>query len=253
MMHHKLFHILLACIVNSPRFPDSIFILCDAKNDLLPVGTAFAISTKHLLTAYHCLDTTHNSYTITKILEWNCGLLECVEGTLNVEVISFCAIMDWAILKLSGETSSKDLIYIPIGTGEMQADDDIKVYRCAVGIFNAQDCDVVASIPQWIKYIASTKHHIIANGGLFSGSSGAPFILRNDCVVGIHMESIKHAAIIAESERTHEAWSDAMEVISNTVNSNARVSAALCKALQISRCSGLLQVLCSLGITDNQR
>jgi hypothetical protein len=93
-----------------------------------------------------------------------------------------------------------------------------------------------------------TKHHISCVGGLFAGSSGAPFITREGKVVGFHVESVNESEEIDATTFTTLTYDEKFELISDTVNSNAGVHSSLCASLNISKCKKLREALNDIGI-----
>ena len=100
---------------------------------------------------------------------------------------------------------------------------------------------------QWVRCARPSPHHIYCQGGLYGGSSGAPFILRNGRVVAIHIESSKAAESIDIDAMRKLSVHDAIELVSETVNSNTMVHGSISTGLYIAKCPTLVQTLAHIG------
>jgi hypothetical protein len=236
-----------------PKYGDtSIFILCDnARNNHEPLGTTFAVSVRHLLTAYHNLATKPKQ----KIYSIASSLLK---GHTNrycgVRVHAINKEMDWAVLELF-DTNPIELVPIPVSLRDpLEREMRLKVYICPVALYNNGGTSAMTSVPHWVQYWNSTDHHIVTSNGMYSGSSGAPYILPSGEVVAIHVymdnqaETIDATIVQVPEEYSQSGIQDIVDIISNTTNSNVRVAGAQNSGLKISRCSQLVNLLRSLGI-----
>jgi hypothetical protein len=163
-----------------------------------------------------------------------------------VEVIKRNDGMDWAILQVRG---SFRFIPIPISCTAIPREAKLKVYHCPASMYNTNDIDIVSAFPQSVYYWTSSSHHIVVSGGLFQGSSGAPFLLASGHVVAIHVEGANEATSPADIKNasTGTAMSEG-EIISESLNSVLCVHASLSKGLKISQCPMLIKELTALGI-----
>ena len=91
------------------------------------------------------------------------------------------------------------------------------------------------------------SHHIHCQGGLYGGSSGAPFILRNGRVTAIHVESSKAAESIDTNALSTMPILDAIELVSETVYSNTMVHGSISTDLYLAKCPTLLRALANIG------
>jgi hypothetical protein len=150
--------------------------------------------------------------------------------------------MDYVILKLADSDIGADLLPIPISIRPVEADTDIKVFHCPVGLYNDDAIEDLSVLTVWVKSAQPTRHHIICSGGLFAGSSGAPFVVREGFVIGMHVESINSQALIP-----NDAY-NSLEIISETVNSNSHSHASLSRALVFGSCKKLVAELEIVGV-----
>lgn len=139
---------------------------------------------------------TNDTYNIAEVVEKTNGVLSFSRGKRTVKVARQNKKADWAILKLV-DVSTEDLVPIPISAEPLSMDVDLKVFHCLVGIFNNCSTEQVSVGTRWTKTFTPTEHHVKVDFGLFSGSSGAPFILRNGRVVAFHQESFSQAEEIS--------------------------------------------------------
>lgn len=152
--------------------------------------------------------------------------------------------MDYALIS---SAVKKDLVPIPVSIAPVEGDLDIKVFHMPIDDFNDQEADDSLSVDtKWIKSTLPTRHHMKCSGGLFSGSSGAPFVMRNDRVVDFHCESISSKREVGIEGKTVD---EAVEILSETVNSHANNHASFCRALLIVSCKKLVDVLTEKGVT----
>lgn len=154
--------------------------------------------------------------------------------------------MDYAIVELCDNTF--DLAPIPISLDEVKADMDLKVYHCPVDTFNEGHVEDLTVFSGWVKAARPTTHHVACNVGLYSGSSGGPFISRNGGAVAMHVESISSART-TDVDVNSMAEEDAMEILSESVNSHANNHASFSRALLFRTCPKLISALGQLGIS----
>jgi len=216
-----------------------------------PVGTCFAISPKYLLTAQHNMnELKKEGYAIAESTSrLNSGATHLPTGYRKVEVIYYNQKMDYAILKDLSE--SNDLQPIPISIRDVEDDTDLKVFHCPVGLFNDMEFGDLTVFTAWVKCAKPMAHHITCTGGLFAGSSGAPFVTREGYAVGLHVESINSAKIISVDEVSSFSadTQSAIEIISETVNSSSNSHASLSRALYLGKCKKLIETIeIELGI-----
>ena len=231
----------------SPRYPGSVFILGDTgKQYFEPVGTCFAISPRYVLSVRHNLDPGNvkraTGYAIALTMSKSKSGVVHIDGRRDLVVHKYNTEMDYVILKLTDSDNGADLRPIPISIRPVEEDTDIKVFHCPVGVYNDGAVDDLSVLTSWVKSARPTRHHIICSGGLFPGSSGAPFVVREGFVIGMHVESINSQTLIFEDEY------NSLEIISETVNSNSHSHASLCRALVFGSCKMLVAELVAIGV-----
>ena len=226
----------------SPRYPNSVYALFDEDQS---VGTAFAISDKHLLSCQHFMNGRKILYDIALVAEKKNNVVTYVRGKKRIKVIKYNAGMDYAVLELVDRPY--DLIKIPIFVGEVEADIDLKVFHFPVTSFNSSNTGSITPFTQWMKSSISVNHHLPCSGtALLLGSSGAPYVNRNGCVVGLHIESVNNTVEL-DFELDDDVDSK-LKIISETVNSNANAHGSIVQVLLIAKCPKLVQVLRDLDI-----
>lgn len=209
------------------------------------MGTCFAITNELLLTCQHnMLDSRRNGYAIALTCERHQGVVTCPDGWFEVQVVRFNKEMDYALLN---SIVKKDLPPIPLSIAAVESDLDVKVFHVPIDDFNEKvEDDSLSVYTVWIKSALPSKHHMKCAGGLYAGSSGGPFVLRNGRAIGFHCESVNRKCEVSydRSKSTEESF----EIISDTVNSHAHNHASFCRALLIGKCKKLVQVLRECGV-----
>jgi hypothetical protein len=229
-------------------------VLCDLNGT--PCGTAFAVAKNYLLTAKHNLTRGILQYQIVDTLTRNETTGEILNsGFIEVKVIKVGKALDWAILETVEFVS---LVPIPLTLREVDRDTDIKIYHCPVLLFNNLDIEILCPNSRWTKVIATVSHSLFADGGLFKGSSGGPFILRDGCAVGFHVESVSESKMTesnfigrlrnSENLPNNDALWQSIEVLTETIDSNCSVHDSVCKALSLQKLKNLIDNLRNLGI-----
>lgn len=199
----------------SPQHFDKIFVIAQATNDSRYVellGTCFAITTRHIITAYHNLTdetgnttgSTTNPYQIARIAR----KVSDKDSLDNPLVVTFCegeAIDDWAILELAdpleqfanffpvcGYSDLPDIsmkaelksFYSPIGQYRRNSFRELKIWR-----------DDYKPVLQY------EEKKILLDGGLYRGSCGAPYIDRDNKVVALHLSSMHEGQDISVTKK----------------------------------------------------
>ena len=230
--------------MNSPRCSDSVFVLCDADTKH-PVGTCFAISSEYLISCQHFMRGKALKYLIAAVVIKRDGIISFRSPPANVKVVRYNKEMDYAILQL--QDSNPNLTPIPISLEPIESDMDLKLFHCPVAAFHEMSNADVGVLTRWTKSGYMTNHHLVCEGGAFRGSSGAPYVLRNGCAVGIHVESINETETLSSVDvKAMTSFDDQIEMISDTVNSNATNYASLSSVLLINSCPKLIKILKTL-------
>jgi hypothetical protein len=185
---------------------------------------------------------TSYAFTLTCVREN--GSVTCPYGYFEARVIRYNVDMDYALIQ---STVKKDLIPIPLSIGPVESDTDLKVFHVPIDNFNDTVVDDTLSVfTAWVKSTLPSKHHMKCSGGLYAGSSGAPFVLRNGKAIGFHCESSDSKGEVDITSKTNE---EAIEILSETVNSHAHCYGSFCRALLIGSCKKLIQALTEFGVS----
>ena len=200
----------------SPRFLNSIFVLCD--DNLNALGTAFIISKNCLLSAYHNIATDPanpfrtyiNKLKIVNGLERSLDkFVTTIENfvPIDVTVHRYSYTGDWVILKRnSGSFDYRDVVPI-CSTGEIPVygeEPNIKIYQCAIELFNGGFLNAIRPTSLDVKMGFCTGHKVFLQAGLFGGSSGALYINADHRhrafgkAFGMHCECINTARSIED-------------------------------------------------------
>ena len=184
---------------------DGVFILYRGEDtDAEPIGTAFAISDKLLLTACHNVvvksrdekaDSVVLDLKITTIVRrLSDGKISAESPTRFVTVHTYNIPVDWASLKLHDGAPALPFA-IPLATSKSDIPtpatlEKIHIYHCPLQLFlddlEFDTCHVMqkeASVG-----VIGSKTLTYQNGG-FPGSCGGPYIFRNKAVA-LHTESV---------------------------------------------------------------
>lgn len=234
----------------SPRYPNSVFVLCDSeKNGQAPVATCFAISNNLLLSCQHFMkDTRTRHYTIALAVTKDSNLLNFPHGYRKVKVVNYNKEMDYAILKLA-ESEESNLFPIPISVQLLESDVDLKIFHCPLEQFQDTDPSACGAFTKWTKSGVQLNHHVLCDVSLFKGSSGSPYILRSGHVVAIHIENVSRSERVPELLlQDNSELESSIEILSNTVNSHSEVHSSMAYGLLISKCPALLEVLRTEGV-----
>jgi hypothetical protein len=232
----------------SPKFPDSVFIFGDMiSGKFEAVGTCFAISGTLLLTVKHNMDkerTTHYGIALTVERNPISGRIS-LDDYHDVQICRYSSEWDYAVAEvISGRVPLKP---IPTSRRTVEPDTDIKVFHCPVSMFNNDSATLLLSVyTEWAKTARPSAHRIPTNRGFFAGSSGAPFVTRDRFVVGMHVESMNEAV---EVNIDGDSLQEAVDKLSDSVNTNANVRNSLSNGLYLGKCTELItDVLPSLNV-----
>jgi hypothetical protein len=185
----------------SPPYNGKVFIiatLLEETVDIELLGTCFAITSKHILTAYHNLviNSTLRERCIISEIARKVGEKDVLdEKNFEVKYVSGDPINDWAILELTDPsqkfnefislckiddlpnptTTTEGLksFYAPIATYRRNAFYELRIWT-----------DDYANVLQY------DGNKILMPGGLVRGSCGAPYINHQNEVVAMHLSSI---------------------------------------------------------------
>lgn len=212
------------------------------------MGTCFAITNELLLTCqHHMLDDRRTGYAIALTCERSKGVVSCPDGWFGVKVVRFNKDMDYALIE---SVIKKDLAPIPLSIATVEGDLYVKVFHSPIDDFNEKvEDDSVAVHTKWVKSTLPSRHHVKCTGGLYPGSSGGPFMMRNGRAIGFHCESVRRNSEVKPETLDGRSMEESnTEIISDTVNSHAHNHGSFCRALLIGKCKKLLGVLRGYGV-----
>jgi hypothetical protein len=182
------------CWLASPRYPYSVFIFGDTSTGVFqPCGTCFAVTSELLITCQHNMHGRRlTDYAFTLVCERKDGVIYCHGGLFRARVDRYNVDMDYALLV---SVDKNDLTPIPLSIRPVEADRDLKVFHMPIDDFNDVEADDSLSVhTKWVKSTFPTAHHMKCSGGLYAGSSGSPFVMRDGRAVGFFCESISREA-----------------------------------------------------------
>jgi S1-C subfamily serine protease len=232
---------------SSPRdVTKSVFAIFDTlENGGGPVGTCFAISDHYLLSCQHFMRGSAVNYRIAPVAEKNLGSITFTRGVRNVKVVKWDKRMDHAVLKLVDEPY--DIEAFTISLDDIGFDTDLKVFHFPVVDFNRTESGLISPYATWLKSSLTSSHKVGCSGaGLFKGSSGAPYVMRNGKVVGIHVEGANDAEGVTFAEGSDVE--SRLNSLSESANSNSNAHGSISYALLISKCPKLVDFLNENGI-----
>eukprot|EP01031_Cornospumella_fuschlensis_P028655 gene28655-34597_t len=197
-------------VSESPRCAGSVYVLC--TEDMIPVGTAFIVSSTLALSAYHCIAMDPNKPTRSHTKNWmlvqkleraSNGSVFPVGEVIPVIVHRFAMKEDFVLLRRSDHRSfeaDRILLICPIELlPDWTSEVNLKVYHCPIALFNqGTGMDAIHAVPLKVKRTIVTGHRCWTDQGLFGGSSGAPYVVCDHGplfgkVYAIHVQSISTA------------------------------------------------------------
>eukprot|EP01031_Cornospumella_fuschlensis_P025970 gene25970-31362_t len=197
-------------VSESPRCAGSVYVLC--TEDMIPVGTAFIVSSTLALSAYHCVAMDPNKPTRSHTKNW--VIVQKLERASNGSVFPFGEVIpvivhrfamkeDFVLLRRSDHRIFEADRILRICPRELLPDwtneVNLKVYHCPVALFNqGTGMDAIHAVPLKVKRTIVTGHRCWTDQGLFGGSSGAPYVVCDHGplfgkVYAIHVQSISTA------------------------------------------------------------
>jgi hypothetical protein len=213
MFHHHLSCLFVALL--SPRLTPLVWIL--ATRDLSTVSCAVSIVSKtYVLTVQHGIafdpkkptkKLLTKDWVIAKGFERKNGVVRPIGDVIQVTVVFQSPTSDWALLKRTDSKEFEEYLsicpkeHIPADGSEER----LKIYHCAIDMFNGGLADAVKPICDEHRFGFATNHRVVLHAGLFGGSSGGIYAIRsndprtNGYVLAMHVESVNTARHI-ESE-----------------------------------------------------
>lgn len=244
----------------SPRCEGCCYVVLTCSG--VVTGTAFAVSDKILLTAFHCLGKSRYYFIAPSVTRSNAGSLDYPSGRSKVKVVARGGLQNdvyYAVLEMVNKrTSSSDywpitLTPIPIFTQPIHIEDSVKVYFAfRAKEFNGLSRDTCSiGVHSYEKITSVTAHHIENDRGFFYGCSGGPYVINDrgvGKVVALHIESdnsIPDVAISPQSTDMDSEIASLREAMSEASNNHSSVA----QGLIISKCKELCEVLRTKGVT----
>ena len=229
-----------------------MLVLCD--KDLVATGTAFVVSKRSVLTAYHNVGSTKKHYAASWFLvngleRSNTGDVTTTDGvTVPVKIVAYCRKSDWVLLSRTDllEFDAGDVVPICASENVPSRVDEptIKIYHCPVGLFNSEEIDAVMSVTVATKISMLTGHSLFFQIGLFAGSSGALVTLTDGSAIGMHIEGINSAISLASVHAAHEAAGDdsasSEDCLAEVSDSCVQCYGAFSRAILLPRFSNLI-------------
>ncbi len=242
--HTCLLIVLVAVRRNTPTYFESIFIFGQMQNETFqPLGTCFAISNSCLLTAQHCMVDKRRVYyaiatAVSRKIEQGKEITDAT-GLVTVKVTHYDADMDYAIIEVQAKPF---LTPIPISGREVVGGSNLKAFHCPIGMFNEGVVNDIGVFPLRLKSSSLRGgQHISCQGGMFSGSSGAPLVTEDGYAVGMHVESVNEAREVSIFEASTQEQIN--EQLSMSINSGANTHASIVRALRLGSCRELMKTL----------
>lgn len=242
----------------SPRFLNSIFVLCD--DNLNACGTAFIISNNCLLSAYHNVAADpakpfrpqSKSWKIVNGLErLPDGSIKTIENFVPIDltVHKYSYKADWVILKRNdGLFDASDVVPI-CPESDLPAygeEPNIKIYQCAIEIFNLGFVNAIRPTSLDVKMGFCSHHKVFLQVGLFGGSSGAVYVIADNKhrgfgkAFGMHCESINAARSI-EDVQNEGMITDQDGIIEEVTDSCVHSHASFVEGILISKYKTLMR------------
>lgn len=243
---------------NSIGYSEAVFVL--GVRDLTTgnveaTGTCFAITPRHLITAYHnfCeedgITQISNVGLISKTVVKS-GSDEIFDMPLFITIIEFDIAYDWAICSLDDASIVLPLVIplcpepsLPVLRIEAV---DIKCLYAPIGAFRENP---ITNLEIWaenyksvLQYDKPDKTSVLVEGRLYRGSCGAPYITRNGLVLGMHLYSMHEGKDYSATKKrtlsrlTMKTLEMTTDKISDSISDLADVHASIKGGLVLSRC-----------------
>ena len=179
-----------------------MYILCD--ENCSPVGTCFVVSPKKLVSAYHNISFTSKyikNWIILKVLERSNESYIFDDHPINVKVCAHKMGMDWVVFERVDDNNFEANTIVPLHT-DASALPALKgskgtAYHCPVVLFHNKELDILGPLSVDIRVGFFSQHKAIIQVALFAGSSGGLFALENGTALGMHLEGINSAKLVA--------------------------------------------------------
>ena len=189
----------LFVVVSKPISREAVYVLVVEGS---PSGTAFAISSAHVITAYHNIfdearQTVLLNLSLTKGVSKREEVFE-VSDAINIKVVLCDETLDWAILEVvdRGRSFPEYLRLVEDSERLSEASMDIVLLCAPIGFFltnsNKFDLCVWKLQPTYVHQFDNGGLSILSEGKFLSGSSGGPCVLPDSGrVLVMHLGNIQ--------------------------------------------------------------
>lgn len=238
-----------------------MFILIDDR--LFAKGTAFIISPKCVLTAYHNIAEDPDNPTRKHEKHWKIvnGLERMEDDTvetiedfvpISVTVHAFSYKADWVILKRDdGLFDNSEVVPIcPVQELPTYGEElEVKIYHAANQLFNDGFVSAIRPISLSVRYGFHSKHKVFMQAGLFGGSSGALYVISDyrhrgfGKALGMHVCSISTKRKIKDVLEDGKEDADSDEVLEEVTDSCVSSHASFVEGIIISRYNNLMNAI----------
>lgn len=223
-------------------------------------GTAFAISENCVLTAYHNIATDPAKPTRSHTKSWKLvnglerlsdGSIQTIENFVPIDVIvhKYAYKADWVILRRNDGRLFNPNDVVPIcPVADIPAygeEPDIKIYHCAVALFNAGYLNAIRHTSLTVKMGFCSHHKVFLQADIFGGSSGAVYLIADyrhkgfGKVFGMHCESTNTARPISDIEN-EEVIIDRDAIVEEVTDSCVNSHASFVEGILISKYTTLM-------------
>ena len=196
---------------SSPQHFDKVFVIAQATNDSRYVellGTCFAITTRHVITAYHNLadgtDNITDPFQIARVAR----KVSDKDSLVDPLVVTFRegeATDDWAILELADPLERFASFFPLCGYSDLpdiSMKADLKSFYSPIGQYKRNPFrELKIWRDDYKPVLQYEEKKIFLDGGLYRGSCGAPYIDRDNKVVALHLFSMLEGKDISATKK----------------------------------------------------
>lgn len=241
----------LFLVISSPRLTNMVWIL--ATQDLSTVTCTVSIVSKtYVLTVQHGIaydpqkptqKLLTKDWVIAKGFERTGDVVRPIGDLIHVTVDCQSPKSDWALLKRTDHEEFEEYLSI-CSTEHIPADgseEHLKIYHCAIDMFNRGLVDAVKPICDEYRFGFTTNHRVVLHAGLFGGSSGGIYAIRsndprtNGRVLAMHVESVSTARHIGSEYAASDADANAEVDLISVSDSHAECHGSFINGLIICR------------------
>jgi hypothetical protein len=178
------------------------------------VGTAFAITKSHILTAYHNILIDPEDYK-SGIPNKQIVITNIVTKEIDQHVVCdpiYCSfvdgnvIEDWAILEVNNPSNYFNR-YFPIGDADTIKPEQLRVLHAPIGFYRNNSVRLLqiwgGGYQRVLQYDDDVNdvHQVLIESGLYRGSCGAPYLTDDGTVIAMHLSSSHEGKDISWTNR----------------------------------------------------